>query len=389
MIFDKERHEPILKLEWSEEKARDVIKDIYTKAISSFDSTNYWSKEVNEDSEVTSNKTVYYGAAGTLWALDQIADFADIKLDLDKKTLIDDIYEKYISFPDTREVVPSIFLGESGILLIQYKYNPSKMIEDRLFKIIKENIQNVTLEPLWGASGTMLAASYMYGSLGSKKWADLFIENAVYLIDELKKSISREELTWTQDMYDQRVRYIGAGHGYFGNMFGILKHLDLLSEEDKKFILDNISETAQKLAQKEGSLTNWPAIISEKSKKYPLVQWCHGSPGIITSLESYPLNHCEYIENLLLNGGELTWQAGPLIKGVSLCHGTDGNGYAFLQLYRRTGDSLWLERARSFAMHAITQRNNNFTLFTGELGLGMYLISCIKEDSRFPFLDFI
>ena len=31
-------------------------------------------------------------------------------------------------------------------------------------------------------------------------------------------------------------------------------------------------------------------------------------------------------------GGELTWQAGPLAKGAGLCHGTAGNGYAFLKL---------------------------------------------------------
>jgi hypothetical protein len=32
-------------------------------------------------------------------------------------------------------------------------------------------------------------------------------------------------------------------------------------------------------------------------------------------------------------GGELTWRAGPLAKGANLCHGTAGNGYAFLALF--------------------------------------------------------
>jgi hypothetical protein len=26
----------------------------------------------------------------------------------------------------------------------------------------------------------------------------------------------------------------------------------------------------------------------------------------------------------------VTWRAGPLTKGAGLCHGTGGNGYAFL-----------------------------------------------------------
>ena len=58
---------------------------------------------------------------------------------------------------------------------------------------------------------------------------------------------------------------------------------------------------------------------------------------------------------MLVAGGELTWRAGPLVKGPGLCHGTAGNGYAFLKLFERTGDELWLERARAFAMHAIEQ----------------------------------
>ncbi|MEO8739330.1 MAG: lanthionine synthetase LanC family protein [Casimicrobiaceae bacterium] len=37
----------------------------------------------------------------------------------------------------------------------------------------------------------------------------------------------------------------------------------------------------------------------------------------------------------------------PLNKGAGLCHGTAGNGYALLKFYRRTGDAIWLERARS------------------------------------------
>ena len=61
------------------------------------------------------------------------------------------------------------------------------------------------------------------------------------------------------------------------------------------------------------------------------------------------------LEALLVEGGQFTWAAGPLVKGPNLCHGTGGNGYAFLKLYRRTKDLIWLERARAFAMTAIAQ----------------------------------
>ena len=45
----------------------------------------------------------------------------------------------------------------------------------------------------------------------------------------------------------------------------------------------------------------------------------------------------------------VAWDRGILTKGVGLCHGIGGNGYAFLSLYRATGNALYLARARCFA----------------------------------------
>ena len=42
-------------------------------------------------------------------------------------------------------------------------------------------------------------------------------------------------------------------------------------------------------------------------------------------------------------------------RAQPLCHGTAGNGFAFLELARRTGDEVWLHRAQRFAMHAMQQ----------------------------------
>jgi len=389
MLFEQERHETVTTTEWSEAKVLEVIKDIYKNTISNFNPETFWPTDLREDIDSASNKSMYFGASGVLWSLIQISDFLKEDLPLDKEELINQIYVDYLTSPDTKEVVPSLYLGEVGILLIQYKINPSIKIEDRLYKIIKENIKNPTLEALWGAPGTMLGASYMYDWTKDKKWADLFIKNSDFLIKTLKESIKENEIIWIQDLYGKKIKYIGAGHGYYGNVFGILKKLELLSEQDQSFIIDHILNTTKELALNQGNLTNWPPTLSTERKNLPLVQWCHGSPGVINSLESFPKNIDKNLEKLITNAGELVWHAGPLKKGVALCHGTDGNGISFLQLFERTGDQKWLDRARKFAMHAIDQRNGKYTLFTGELGLAMYLIACVKKDSRFPILDFI
>ena len=108
-------------------------------------------------------------------------------------------------------------------------------------------------------------------------------------------------------------------------------------------------------------------------------QWCHGAPGIVTSLAALPRE--DALDELLLAGAELTWTAGPLRKGANLCHGTAGNGFAFLKLFTRTGDERWLERARRFATHAAGQvaatrlqyGHGRHSLWSGDLGTALYL----------------
>lgn len=42
---------------------------------------------------------------------------------------------------------------------------------------------------------------------------------------------------------------------------------------------------------------------------------------------------------------EVIWQRGLLRKGYGVCHGTAGNGYAFLSLYKLSQDKKYLYRA--------------------------------------------
>jgi len=132
---------------------------------------------------------------------------------------------------------------------------------------------------------------------------------------------------------------------------------------------------------------NWLPVAD--AEQLDRVQWCHGAPGIVATLgDLMP-------RDLLLAGAELTWQAGPLAKGPGLCHGTAGNGYAFLKTYAVTGDEIWLERARRFAVHALEQverersalGRGRYTLFTGDVGAALLARSCLDVDPRFPTMD--
>ena len=101
------------------------------------------------------------------------------------------------------------------------------------------------------------------------------------------------------------------------------------------------------------------------------------------------------LTGLLLDGGRLTWAAGPLAKGSNLCHGTGGNGFAFLKLHALTGDLVWRDHARAFAMSAIDQcrtaraelGRGRYTVWTGDIGLAVFLHECLNGTARFPTVD--
>jgi hypothetical protein len=152
----------------------------------------------------------------------------------------------------------------------------------------------------------------------------------------------------------------------------------------------DVSEALRRHAVDEDGLVNWPPVadgrLDETGDRRIRMQWCHGAPGIVATLAHL------IDEELALGGGELTWRAGPLGKGANLCHGTAGNGYAFLALLERTGDERWLTRARAFATHAAGQVEQSrtdygrgrYTLWSGDLGTALYLADCIDGRGKPP-----
>ena len=140
----------------------------------------------------------------------------------------------------------------------------------------------------------------------------------------------------------------------------------------------------------EDGLANWPTAEGRGlvgPDDVIRVQWCGGAPGMVISAADY------LEEELLLAAAELAWRAGPHgpDKGPCICHGTAGNGYAFLKAFARTGDERWLERARRFAVHALGQvkrrERGRYSLFTGDLGVAVYAADCLDGRSAYPIVD--
>ncbi len=380
MIYDSTRHVPVINQEWSRDEALEVCNKFYDFLCNGRQENGLWVADKDEEAEIPFNKRVYFGAAGTVWGLNQLATLLNRKLPFDMKEISAEIYRKYLEEPDTKSVVPSALLGEAGILELCHKFAPTAKITERLRTVIESNISNPTNEALWGCPGTMLVALRV-GEF------QLYKASADYLFDQWTQ-LPEGYWVWQQDLYGKTVKLIGAGHGFYGNIQPLLAGFQHLETEQKNLLLQRIIQTTLVSATRENGLANWLPVFETKELHQPRTQWCHGSPGVITSLKDFPKNESAELEKLLLEAGEAIWASGPLKKGIGICHGTDGNGFAFLRLFERTKDPVWLTRARQFAMHAISQRNGRYTLWTGEVGLALYLMSCVNETADFPSLDY-
>jgi len=394
-MYEAARHERLIEVKWDEECARDAIERIASDTHAHFDPQHLWPvhplDRMSRDAKPF--RMIYFGAAGVIWALEYLQRVGATEIVRDySKTLSELPPANRVDLNLSEPNAFSYLMGDTGILLDGWRIQPSTELADRLFRAVESNMTNPAREFMWGSPGTMLAALFMHRFTGQERWKDVYVKNVGQILSELVKVKDLGCYTWTQDLYGQRSLYLGAVHGFAANIFSIIKGRELLDDETVKLVSSLAADTLERTAEVNEDYANWPPALGARNY---LVQHCHGAPGMITCLADSPFHANATFDDLLNKGGELIWKAGPLVKGSNLCHGTAGNGFAFLKLYRRTGETKWLERARAFAMHAVGQWEQHATLYgqmryslwTGDPGLAIYLWDCIRGGADFPTMD--
>jgi hypothetical protein len=395
MLHDPARHELLVPIEWNEALARTTIAGIVADAEARFSPGTFWPMHPRdvENGDATPAYPLYHGACGVIWALTYLEAAGAATLTRRYEPYIDTLRKRNSAWLATfGDSDASYLMGDVAWLLLDYGLQPRDAALDRLEALIESNVDHPARELMWGSPGTMLAALFLHERTGDARWAELFRATARKLRSQLLWSDEFACEYWTQDMYGRRSTYIDAIHGFAGTALPLIRGRHLIGDDAWRDWARTIAKTVRATATWEQGLVNWRAWLTQTPDRPMLMQYCHGAPGFIVCLAGMPGSE---LDDVLLAAGESTWVAGPLRKGANLCHGTAGNGYAFLKLYERTGDALWLDRARAFAMHAIAQvqaearavGRMRYSLWTGDPGVAVYLLDCIEATPHFPTLD--
>jgi hypothetical protein len=395
-LYRPDAFEPLTDEAWDEARARDGIREIVADTDEAFRGPRLlWRADDWDRWQATSPmKNLYVGVAGVLWALDALRrrGHAETRLDLPELALSN--LELFRARPDQMKIklpeprLSSLLCGETGILLVAWRLTPSPHLADALLARVRANVENEAEEVMWGAPGTLLPARAMLEWTGDERWREAWHESAEALLARRD-----DEGLWTQRLYRQTYQSLTPPHGVVGNVQALRP---LLDARRRRRLEQDTNAVLERTAVRQGGLANWPPSPRPELPGPDgeiRVQWCAGSPGIVIGAADY------LDEALLLEGAELPWRTGPpgLEKGPSICHGTAGNGYAFLKTFARTQDERWLDRARRFAMHALGQverlraerGRGRYSLWTGDLGVAVYVADCLDARSAYPIFDFV
>lgn len=405
-LFDATRHRPLIGADWCPEAALAGIARIVADTRAAFTPQGLWPihPEDAEGDEIGPHCALYMGAGGVMWALEQLAgegavaagpDFTDHLPEVLSRNRADLQGEAWRRLLGAGWQTRSWLMGDAGLLFLEQRTgrNPGRRAEvlAELADTVALNADDPAREQMWGAPGTMLAAAALDRAGTPGPWAALYRASANALEAALAWDETLRAEVWTQDLYGGRVRYLGAGHGFAGAAHALIAGRDLIEAGRWSALSRRLATSLRATAVRGEVGTNWPIFGGQPADKPYLLQHCHGAPGVISGLSELDQD----IDDLLLGAGRLIWAAGPLRKGAGLCHGTAGNGLAMLKLFARTGDAMWLDRARAFAMDALAtteavaarEGRRRHALWTGDVGVACFLWECVRGTARFPTMD--
>ncbi len=397
MLFDPARHEALTETPWREPAARAAIERIVADAKAAYSKEGLWPIHPLDRSPERADplKPIYYGAAGVVWALLHLqrAGVADAD---DYLPAVATLLERHRedSLRLTGAPILAYPTGDAGIALLHWTMAPSQPIADELYRVIEANAAHASLGFGWGGPGSMLAALFMFERTQQPRWKTLYLS----IFDDLWRCWNFDERSVVTCGCTISTAFVSNASAGCTARPRRCRACCAAGRCCRRIVHTSSNGAPRRLwwpprCVKDRSRTGRSPRIARIAPEFSGCSIAVGHRAVVNCLASLPRD--PDTDELLIAGGELAWRAGPTVKLPSLCHGAPGSGYAFLKLHARTGDERWLQRARQFAMHGIEQAERGvrqhgqrkFSLWTGDLGLAVFLCDCIRADARFPTLD--
>jgi hypothetical protein len=393
-VVDPARHQPLRGDPWDEAAVRQAIGDIIDDFASAVGADGTWPAHTLDGDGHRFG--AFKGAAGGIVALRILKRAGHDAPDLSAR--LPELHRRFLAAPESADE-PGLQLGGVGILTPAVLARPDDAAcTAALLDAMERALVHPAREITSGVTGMIHAALAVHRESGDVRFAELAARGARALLASWEERPDGVGWLWRSEFTGVVRHYYGACHGLAGNVGALFRARSLLSDFPEETLLERTADALEAGSLRSPDGISWP-VSADANGTRRLVQWCHGAPGVVTALAHLPDTGSPAsarLDRLLREAGELTWCSGPLRKGAGICHGTGGNGMAFLALHHRTGEALWLERARAFAMHAVAQRlrhrqrfgQGRYTLWTGDGGLAVFLDQVLADAApAVPGLD--
>jgi serine/threonine-protein kinase len=188
------------------------------------------------------------------------------------------------------------------------------------------------------------------------------------------------------------LRYLDIAHGWAGILYASLQWCELTGQPTPAGLEERLHELAR-LAETAGRGLRFPIRLRKLGVSRPedyLSSWCNGSAGQVflwTLAHRYFRDHSfgRLAEGTALHAWEQS------IDFDSLCCGLAGSAYALLNLYRHTGELVWLNRARQLADRAMAWTKSSEmpdSLYKGTLGVAVLAADIlVPEHAAMPIFE--
>src|SRR5262245_10743793 len=243
MTIDQVRHVPLRAASWNAGEVTAAIEEIAADALAHFDAARFWPVHPLDDGVADGNASFYIGATGMIWALDYLGRVGATEPHFDFRPVLPRLIEvnKAQFAAMDYSAHGSLLFGDLGTALLAMRLDPSPATADVIEARAAANTALPVRELMWGLPGSMLACVHMGEMTGEPRWPALFATQAARLLDDLEDTAHGP--LWMQDLYGSRLRFLGAVHGYAGNMIPLIRGWDWLTEEQRARVAAAVPRT--------------------------------------------------------------------------------------------------------------------------------------------------